>query len=95
MTGQTFDVPLTDDDWRWLYQTAVRQSMVGLCYTDKANMPMDVAMSWAAEAEAIRGLNKLQNQEAARLTKLFTDHGRRSAILKGQANARLYPDKFA
>jgi hypothetical protein len=59
MTGQTFDVPLTDDDWRWLYQTAVRQSMVGLCYTDKANMPMDVAMSWTAEAEAIRGLNKL------------------------------------
>ena len=52
-------------------------------------------MSWAAEAEAVRGLNTLLYQEAARLTRIFTEAGRRSAILKGQANARLYPDRFA
>ena len=39
-------------------------------------------------------MNGLLNQESARLTKLFGDAGRRTAILKGQANARLYPDKF-
>ena len=95
MTGQTFDAPLTDDDWRWLYRAAARQSMVGLCFTNRADMPKDVAMSWAAEAEAVRGLNTLLYQEAARLTRIFTEAGRRSAILKGQANARLYPDRFA
>jgi hypothetical protein len=25
MTDQTFDAPLTDDDWRWLYRAAARQ----------------------------------------------------------------------
>ena len=32
------------------------------------------------------------NQEAARLTQIFDGAGRKNAILKGQANARLYPD---
>ena len=52
-------------------------------------------MQWASEAESIRGLNELLYQEAARLTRKFAEKGRRTAILKGQANARLYPDKYA
>ena len=95
MTSQPFDTPLNDDDWRWLYQTARRQSMVGVCYTDREDMPMDLAIDWATQAETVRGMNALQYQEAARLTKLFDEAGRRSAILKGQANARLYPDPFS
>ena len=34
--------------------------------------------------------NVLMNKEAARLTRIFEDAGHRTAILKGQANARLY-----
>ena len=94
MTGDTFDEVPTDDEWRWVYKTATKQSLLGVCFADRADMPMDVAMAWAADAETIRGLNKLLNEEAARLTKLFADQGRKSAILKGQANARLYPDPF-
>ena len=52
-------------------------------------------MQWASEAESIRGLNEQLYQEAARLTRKFAEKGRRTAILKGQANARLYPDKYA
>ena len=52
-------------------------------------------MKWAFEAEGIHGRNELQNQEAARLTRLFVEKGRKTAILKGQANARLYPDKWS
>lgn len=55
---------------------------------------MDLAFQWASEAEAIRGHNRLVNDEAKRLTELFAGQGRRTAILKGAANARLYPDKF-
>ena len=94
MNGDAFEAPLTDDDWRWLYKTAVRQSMLGVCYMERADMPKDVAINWVTKAEMIKGLNALQYQEAARLTKLFAEAGRRSAILKGQANARLYPDPF-
>ena len=94
MNGDAFEAPLTDDDWRWLYKTAVQQSMLGVCYMERADMPKDVAINWVTKAEMIKGLNALQYQEAARLTKRFAEAGRRSAILKGQANARLYPDPF-
>ena len=95
MTGGTFDEALTDDEWRWLYKAAMKQSLLGVCYVNRADMPMDVAMTWAATVESIRGLNKLLNEEAARLSKLFADQGRKTAILKGQANARLYPDPYS
>ena len=55
---------------------------------------MDLAFQWASEAEAIRGHNRIVNNEAKRLTELFASQGRRTAILKGAANARLYQDKF-
>ena len=98
---QEFPVDTDDDEWRRMYQTAVRQSLVGVCYNGvcllaKDQQPqVEIAIQWACEAETIRGMNELLNQESARLTRLFAEAGRRSAILKGQANARLYPDKYA
>jgi hypothetical protein len=35
------------------------------------------------------------NQEAARLTQIFDGAGRKNAVLKGPANARLYPDPLS
>ena len=87
----------TTDEWRHLYDAATRQSLLGVCFAEatKQTVPMDVALSWASEVETIRGLNTLLNSEAARLTQLFAEAGFQTAILKGQANARLYPDKFS
>jgi hypothetical protein len=98
---QEFPVDVSAETWRRLYQTAVRQSLVGICYQgvcllpEGSKPPVEIAMQWASEAESIRGLNELLYQEAARLTRKFAEKGRRTAILKGQANARLYPDKYA
>jgi hypothetical protein len=98
---QEFPVDADKETWLWLYKTAVRQSLVGVCYqgvcllTDEKRPPMGLAMKWAFEAETLRGRNELQDREAARLTRLFEEKGRRTAILKGQANARLYPDKLS
>ena len=88
---------LTDEVWQQLYVMAQQQSLLGLLFTvtGKMQMPQSVSMPWLSDAEQIRGLNQLLNSEAARLTMLFADKGRRSAILKGQANARLYPDPFS
>jgi hypothetical protein len=92
-------IPLTA--WRDLHETAVRQSLIGVCYrgicllpADK-KPPSDIVLQWAGEAEGISGMNRLQNQEAARLTRLFAEAGHQTAILKGQANARLYPDPLS
>lgn len=95
MDGGAFNEALTDDAWRWLYREAARQSLLGVCWVPTDAMPKDLALQWAAEAESIRGLNLLLNDEAARLTRLFADKSRKTAVLKGQANARLYPDKLA
>ena len=95
------DFEATAEDWKWLYKEADRQSMAGVIYGAVAQLPasqqppMKLFIQWICEAENIKDMNEQLNQESARLTKLFGDAGRRTAILKGQANARLYPDKFS
>jgi hypothetical protein len=97
----SFGTEPTEAAWTALYQMAWKQSLTGVIYSAVARLPreqqppMALAIQWASEAEEIRGLNALLNSEAARLTRLFADNGRRTAILKGQANARLYPDPMS
>lgn len=95
------DFVATDEDWQWLHEEADRQSLTGIIYGAVAQLPasqqppMELLIQWICEADVINGKNELLNQESARLTRLFSEQGRKTAILKGQANARLYPDKFA
>ena len=69
---QEFPVDVDADGWRRLYQTAIRQSLVGVCYQGVCLMPegskppVEIAMQWASEAESIKGMNELLYQEAAR-----------------------------
>ena len=101
MTGEQFDSVPTAEEWSEFYQMAGIQSVTGVCFTASPRLPkaqqppVELMVRWMGEAEDIRRMNELQNQEAARLTRLFTEAGRRSAILKGQANARLYPDRLS
>ncbi len=91
---------LTNLDWNHIYADAQKQSLLGVLWPAIERLPHDmqppleVMLPWAGDAEMIRGLNRLLNQEAARLTKVFCEKGRRTVILKGQANAKLYPDKL-
>lgn len=91
---------ISPEDWVKLYELASKLSVVGIAYAGVCRLPkssqppIDLAFQWASEAETIRGHNRMVNAEAARLTELFAKQGRRTAILKGSANARLYPDKF-
>ncbi len=87
--------------WDKVYNLAVQQCVVGLAYRGISHLPassrpsLDFLFQWASEAETIQGHNRLLNGVAARLTEMFAAKGFRSAILKGPANARLYPDPFA
>ena len=101
MTGEPFEPVPSAQEWSELFMIAGQQSVMGVCYTAFSRLskeqqpPMEILMQWIGEAETIRGLNEMMNQEAARLTRLFFEQGRKTAILKGQANARLYPDSFS
>lgn len=96
--GTPFTMEMTAEDWAAIDRLAQEQSVTGVVYSASTSLPanhrppMELAMYWMSEAETVRGQNKLMNAESARLTKLFADEGRQSAILKGQANALLYPD---
>ena len=68
MNGDAFEAPLTDDDWRWLYKTAVQQSMLGVCYMERADMPKDVAINWVTKAEMIRKMSTARNAAIVILT---------------------------
>ena len=89
------------DEWLKLQELATNQGLVGIAYAGicrlpaESRPPMELLLQWAGEAELIRGQNRMLNQEAARLTDIFAARGERSAILKGPANARLYPDPYS
>ena len=61
----------------------------------QTHLPQLLALQWASDAEVIAGLNDLQNRKAARLTARFEEQGHHTVILKGQANALLYPNPLS
>lgn len=101
MTGEQFEAAPTDEAWADIFNIAKQQSVVGVCYSAMSRLPneqlppMKQMVKWVNAAEVIRKMNELLNNEAALLTQLFAEQGRQTAILKGQANARLYPDTLS
>ena len=69
---QEFPVEVDADGWRRLYQTAIRQSLVGVCYQgvcllpEGSKPPAEIAKQWASEAESIQVMTELLYPEAAR-----------------------------
>ena len=99
--ASSFDACPTEAEWRYIYEQGVRQSVIALLFTavnrlrGEQEPPLELTMKWATEAEDVRALNALLNSESKRLTDLFEAEGYHTAILKGQANARLYPDPMS
>ena len=100
----TIDCPvekLTPEEWQKLYIEAKRQTVLDVVFTTFPKIPKEnrppkqLLMRWAAHAEATRDMNNRMNAEAARLTEIIGQAGRRTAVLKGAANARLYPDPLS
>ena len=88
-------------EWESLFEEAERQAVVGVIFGGLERLPaeqwpsLDLKLEWIGELQAIEAQNRLLNAEARRLTEVFAAEGRRSAILKGQANALLYTNRFS
>uniref|UniRef100_A0AB33IM18 Nucleotidyltransferase family protein n=1 Tax=Prevotella sp. GTC17253 TaxID=3236793 RepID=A0AB33IM18_9BACT len=91
---------LNELDWEGMYEFANRQSILGVVYQGLERLPKDVSyrperqliFKWVATVDQIKRANIQVNQDACRLTAVFKQDGIRSCVLKGQANARLYPN---
>ena len=98
---QQFTLKPTPEEWQQLFVEAHRQSLVGVLFDGVNRLrgeqrpPMALTMQWAKEAETIRGLNQKLNAESGNLTRIFEAEGHETVILKGQANARLYPNTLS
>lgn len=94
------DRKLSDSEWDSIHSESLRHLVTAIVYRAINRLPkeqrpsMELVFQWASEAETVRGHNELLNAEAARLAQLFEAQGRKTAVLKGAANARLYPDPF-
>ena len=99
--SRNFPYTLTEQEWQSLFTMAQQQSVLSVVYNafgrlpEELRPPRQLRLRYAAFVESKRGLNVKMNQEAARYTQIFEDQGFRSIILKGQANARLYPDSLS
>ena len=93
-----FTRKLNDEEWRSLRSMCHKQQISAVVYRAVSHLPAEqqppskFMFQWAVEAEIVKGHNGLLNAEASRLTQLFEAQGRKTAVLKGPANARLYPD---
>lgn len=99
--SQNFPYLLGEKEWQALFVIAKRQTMLGIFCNSLSLLPKDsqpsrsFVMRLSMIAETIRGQNLLVNQDAARYTQLLANRGVQSVILKGHANARLYPDPLS
>ncbi len=91
----------SDDEWKSVYVLAKCQCVLGIAFAGIKKLPeqhrpaKSLLLRWVADAQAIRCRNQLMNRETARLTMLFDGARRQNVVLKGQANAALYPDPLA
>jgi len=91
--------PPSNDEWKLLYHFCTKQAIVSFVLsgieqlsTEGIKPPFDLLMAWIAVSEQVATQNKLMNNEVKRITERFKNEGHQTAILKGQANARLYPN---
>ena len=98
---QGFPYSLTEGEWQSLFKMAKVQTVQGVAFDALSRLPPEsrppraLSMRLSLAVEAIRGMNRRMDEVASRYTRLFAERGYRSVVLKGQANARLYPEPLS
>ena len=85
--GEVFSYKLTEQDWLSLYAEAQRQSLFGV-FMDGVERAIALGeakpqrlMQWIARVVALEQRNKLLDDKAAELTRIFADDGFNVATL--------------
>lgn len=97
----------SEAEWEVLFDMAVKQSLVGICFVGlhnlgadsdegfaKIGMSEDLFFNWMGMAAQISMRNEVVNQQCVELQNRFSDDGFRSCILKGQGVAALYREEL-
>lgn len=86
-----------DGEWKILYETAKKQSLVGVCFAgvqklveQRQEPPEMLYLTWMGMAAKIQQRNEVVNRQCVEVQKMLAEKGFRSCIFKGQAVASLY-----
>ena len=99
--SQDFPYVPTEQEWQSLFNMAKVQTVQGIVFDALSLLPPEsrpprvLSMRLSLAVEAIRGMNRRIDKVASYYTQLFAERGFRSVVLKGQANARLYPNPLS
>ena len=93
----TFSWTLTEAEWEEVYECAVQQAMVGICFAGikrlppRQQPPADLGLQWYGLSRQVEEQNRLLNRRSREACRYFERQGFMACVLKGQGNARLYP----
>lgn len=88
---------LTDEEWQEMYDTAKKQSLVGIAFQAFKRLPADMEpprklkLQWIMQVEKITKRNGDVNEVSFKVAKRFSEMGAPNCILKGSGNALMYP----
>ncbi len=96
--GETVEMPqLSDEVWERMYETAKKQSLVGIAFQTVTRLPADLQpprklkLRWFMQVEKIAKRSEVVNDVAVKVAKQFSKIGAPNCILKGPGNALMYP----
>ena len=106
-TQETLSRLPSEDEWVELFDMALKQSLVGVCFVGlhtlgadsdegyvQIGMSEDLFFDWMGMAAQINMKNDIVNEQCVELQKRLSVDGLRSCVLKGQAVAMLYSEEF-
>ncbi len=82
-------------DWNDFFSFSSRQGVAGIVFDglmkSEVKIPKGILYQWFSMYQTIKNKNIQLNQRTVEITDYFNKHGYKSCILKGQANACMYP----
>lgn len=90
-----------ENEWSQFLYEAQRQAVMGIVVDGIDRLPQEqrpdqmTLLEWIGLAEMVRQQNVVLNKRSNEVQKAFAEAGFRSCILKGQGNARMYPNPYA
>lgn len=89
----TGDLPVVSD-WKAMYEFADKHKIIGVCNPTKydVRIGIDALSLWIGDIEQIKASSMMLNKRVEELSDQFNDAGFRHCFLKGQGNAKMYPE---
>lgn len=98
----SLSIPPTEEGWKAIFDIAQKQTVAGVVFEALDTLsnkgikpPQALLFEWIGLYEQVKNQNRVVNQRCIEITKTFSNAGWKTCILKGQGNARLYPNPLS